>query len=128
MTSMNNKHPSGSSPVSLNVTKRSLIISANKNESLKNYIFQVRHKQSVDKDYAKWDLSLPLPKLPVPDLSETLKKYLNCIKSIRDEQAYKRTEAIVNEFLKSNGLGERLQSILLKKAEESENWVSLLRN
>jgi hypothetical protein len=121
---MNNTESSGSSPVSLNVTKRSLIISANKNDSLKNYILQVRQKQSVDKDYAKWDLSLPLPKLPVPDLSETLKKYLNCIKSIRDEQAYNRTETIVNEFLKPNGMGEQLQRILLKKAEESENWVN----
>jgi len=122
--SMNNNESCGSSTGSLNVTKRSLIISANKNDSLRNYILQVRQKQSVDKDYAKWDLNLPLPKLPVPDLSETLKKYLNCIKSIRDESTYKRTEAIVNEFLKSNGMGEQLQSILLKKAEESENWVN----
>ena len=65
----------------------------------------------------------PLPKLPVPELRSSLEKYLRCVMPIVSEEIYKKTEAIVQEFGKPGGLGEKLQEILLKIAEEKDNWV-----
>lgn len=42
---------------------------------------------------------------------------------IVSEDAYKRTEMIVNEFVKPGGIGEQLQKILLQTAETKDNWV-----
>ena len=42
---------------------------------------------------------------------------------IVSEDAYKRTEMIVNEFIKPGGIGEQLQKILLDTAETKDNWV-----
>ena len=64
-----------------------------------------------------------LPKLPVPKLSETLEKYLLCIKAIVPEPQFDRTQSIVREFGKTGGLGEKLQKELEKYAEREENWV-----
>ena len=64
-----------------------------------------------------------LPKLPVPRLSETLEKYLLCIKAIVPEPQFDRTQSIVREFGKTGGLGEKLQKELEKYAEREENWV-----
>ena len=69
-----------------------------------------------------------MPKLPVPDLKLTLQKYLTCVMPIVSEDAYKRTEMIVNEFIKPGGVGEQLQKILLDTAETKDNWVQNLTN
>ena len=55
----------------------------------------------------------------------SLQKYLRCIMPIISEEAYAKTESIVNEFSKPGGVGEKLQEILLKTAEEKDNWVYL---
>jgi len=64
-----------------------------------------------------------LPKLPVPELEMSLKKYLRCIMPIISEDAYAKTESIVKDFSNPGGIGEKLQQILLKTAEEKDNWV-----
>jgi len=43
---------------------------------------------------------------------------------IVDEEGYKKTEKLVNEFGAPGGLGEKLQSILLETAQKKDNWVS----
>jgi hypothetical protein len=68
----------------------------------------------------------PLPKLPVPDLHSTFVKYLRCITPIVSEENYKITEALVKDFIKPGGLGEKLQNILKKINEEKDNWVFFL--
>jgi hypothetical protein len=42
---------------------------------------------------------------------------------ILDENSYNRTQKLVDEFLKPNGLGENLQKELIKLSEEKDNWV-----
>lgn len=59
----------------------------------------------------------------MPDLEQSLKKYLRCIMPILSEEDYKHTEKLVEEFQKSNGIGHYLQSQLLKFANENDNWV-----
>ena len=64
----------------------------------------------------------------MPDLGLSLEKYLRCIMPIVSEENYKKTEAIVHEFGKPGGLGEKLQEILYKIAEEKDNWVSVVKS
>ena len=65
-----------------------------------------------------------LPKLPLPELADTLERYLLCVKAIVPEGHFDRTQVLVNEFGKRGGIGERLQSELRKFAEKEENWVN----
>ena len=109
--------------ISSPVTKRT-IKEASQSFVLKRYIDAVRKKHQEDPDYKKWDLTKPLPKLPVPDLKLSIEKYLRCVMPIVSEEAYKKTEQIAYEFIKSRGIGEQLQAILHKVAEEKDNWVN----
>jgi hypothetical protein len=54
--STNNHSPT--SVTSSLLARRASIALANKNQSLKNYIQNVRKKHAEDKDYAKWDLTV----------------------------------------------------------------------
>ena len=66
----------------------------------------------------------PLPKLPIPELTATLNKYLLCIRPIVSNDQYERTRQLVDEFQKPGGTGELLQKRLLEYAETTDNWVS----
>ncbi|KAB7506160.1 Carnitine O-acetyltransferase [Armadillidium nasatum] len=65
-----------------------------------------------------------LPRLPVPTLQETLKKYLKSVKPLVTDEEFRITEEIVNKFGAQNGLGEKLQSSLEERAKISENWLT----
>ena len=65
----------------------------------------------------------PLPKLPVPTLSESLEKYLLCIKPLVSDDQYENTKRLVEEFNSPGGKGELLQRKLEAYAEKQENWV-----
>jgi hypothetical protein len=65
-----------------------------------------------------------LPKLPVPNLEQTLERYLATVKPIVTDSQYERTKAMVRAFGSSNGQGPRLQEKLLQRREEHDNWVS----
>lgn len=105
------------------VSRRKSIIAANKSFCLQNYIDNLLKKQREDPDYLKWDVTKPLPKLPVPYLKQSLEKYLRCIMPIVSEEVYKNTERIVNEFVKDGGIGEILQEILIQISVEKDNWA-----
>lgn len=45
---------------------------------------------------------------------------------IVNEETFKRTEQLVNEFGAPGGIGEKLQSILLEIAQKKDNWVRFL--
>jgi hypothetical protein len=67
-----------------------------------------------------------LPKLPVPELELTLEKYLRCIMPIISNDNYKKTESIVHKFLSPDGIGPKLQAILLEKYQNADNWVGFI--
>ena len=104
-------------------SRRKSIIAANKRLCLQNYIDNLLKKQREDPDYIKWDVTKPLPKLPVPSLKQSMEKYLRCIMPIVSDQVYENTERIVNEFLIEDGVGEKLQQILMQTADEKDNWA-----
>ncbi|XP_033762348.1 peroxisomal carnitine O-octanoyltransferase-like isoform X2 [Pecten maximus] len=62
-----------------------------------------------------------LPSLPVPDLQNTLRKYLDSVKPHVTPEEYTRTESIVHQF--GSGVGQELQQKLQNKAQNSRNWL-----
>ncbi|XP_030631550.1 choline O-acetyltransferase b [Chanos chanos] len=64
-----------------------------------------------------------LPKVPVPDLHQTLDTYLRCMKHLVTEEQFRKTKSIVERFGKQGGTGELLQKHLLERRDKTENWV-----
>ncbi|XP_011482737.1 choline O-acetyltransferase isoform X1 [Oryzias latipes] len=64
-----------------------------------------------------------LPKLPLPDLKDTLDMYLRCVKHLLTEEQFNKTQKIVKQFEAPGGVGELLQSKLVEKREKTANWV-----
>ncbi|XP_071802328.1 carnitine O-acetyltransferase-like isoform X1 [Asterias amurensis] len=65
-----------------------------------------------------------LANLPVPPLQQTLYKYLLALKPILSTEDYEATQAIVSEFGKPGGYGEKLQMGLILRSQKMENWLS----
>lgn len=63
-----------------------------------------------------------LPKLPVPSLQDTLKRYLDSVHPLMDEEEYGRMEKLAKDF--GNGLGRKLQRYLVLKSWWATNYVS----
>lgn len=59
--------------------------------------------------------------LPVPNLKETLEKYLRSAKPFLTEQEYEHTEAVTKDF--QEGVGQELQEQLVGRAKTEKNWV-----
>ncbi|GFO27234.1 carnitine o-octanoyltransferase [Plakobranchus ocellatus] len=75
----------------------------------------------LSKDKTSFQFENDLLTLPVPDLSNTLKKYLQSVRVFVTPEEYKATEAIVEEFAK--GEGQYLQQRLREYAEGKKNWL-----
>ncbi|KAM7541682.1 hypothetical protein Aperf_G00000006917 [Anoplocephala perfoliata] len=73
--------------------------------------------------YPEWDLSKPLPKLPVPELRTTLTRYLGVVAPIVDEETLIKVRRLVHEFIRSGGEGEELQAELKSYAKTQINWA-----
>jgi hypothetical protein len=65
-----------------------------------------------------------LPRLPVPQLQQSLDHYLKALQPIVSEEEWAHTKQLVEEFQTSGGVGERLQKGLERRARKMENWVS----
>lgn len=66
-----------------------------------------------------------LPRLPVPSLQETAKRYLKSVHPLLDKSEFENTKKVVDEFIKRGGQGEKLQSRLIARREEpnTKNWI-----
>jgi carnitine O-acetyltransferase len=67
-----------------------------------------------------------LPKLPVPSLAETAAKYLKSVRPLVSPQEFAETEAAVKEFVAPGGVGEKLQTKLVRRAQDPDckNWLA----
>lgn len=67
-----------------------------------------------------------LPRLPVPTLEETAKRYLKSVHPLLNKSEFEATTKAVNEFVAPGGVGETLQKRLLERRERPEikNWLS----
>ena len=64
-----------------------------------------------------------LPKLPVPDLRQTMDKYIASVTPHLTADQLVTTKEAVRTFLEENGDGERLQKKLKERADKLDNWV-----
>lgn len=60
-------------------------------------------------------------RLPVPDLSASIAKFLKAVKPLVNEDEYNETEKNASEFLKADGV--KLQNLLLEKSKDKDNWI-----
>ena len=57
-----------------------------------------------------------LPKLPIPPLEDTCKRYLKALEAMQDKNEHEATTAAVQEFLQ--GEGPRIQQKLIEWAKD----------
>uniref|UniRef100_A0A9R1SBP7 Peroxisomal carnitine O-octanoyltransferase n=2 Tax=Cyprinus carpio TaxID=7962 RepID=A0A9R1SBP7_CYPCA len=62
-----------------------------------------------------------LPALPVPDLHDSLNKYLHAVKPFASDEEFRATVAVVKRF--EEGIGQQLHQKLLKRAKSRRNWL-----
>uniref|UniRef100_A0A8C8K1N8 Choline/carnitine acyltransferase domain-containing protein n=1 Tax=Oncorhynchus tshawytscha TaxID=74940 RepID=A0A8C8K1N8_ONCTS len=65
-----------------------------------------------------------LPKLPVPPLRQTFERYLLMLEPLLSEEEMDHTRKLVKEFLIPEGVGDRLQRSLERRASNKENWLT----
>ncbi|KAK5131022.1 hypothetical protein LTR08_001372 [Meristemomyces frigidus] len=67
-----------------------------------------------------------LPKLPVPTLEETAKRYLKSIHPLLSKSEYEQSKKAVDAFVAPNSLGHTLQERLLARRDDPQykNWLS----
>lgn len=63
-----------------------------------------------------------LPKLPVPDANNTLKRFLEFAAQMETRKEFEQTKKVVDNF-RDQEL-PRLQQLLEQRAEKHNNWVS----
>ena len=66
-----------------------------------------------------------LPRLPVPTLEETAKRYLRSVHPLLSSEEYQNTKKAVEDFVAPNSLGQELQKRLVARREDPQhkNWI-----
>lgn len=66
-----------------------------------------------------------LPRLPVPSLDETAKRYLKTLRPLLSPAEYEVSEKAVQEFIRPGGVGSKLQEKLTARREDAntKNWI-----
>ena len=64
-----------------------------------------------------------LPKLPLPNINETMERYLDAVVAYISPEDYERTKGQVKLFLSQGDDLEKINNFLQKKNEENKNWV-----
>ena len=64
-----------------------------------------------------------LGNLPVPNINDTIAKFLIAAKPLLSNEEFATTTKRILQLAQPSGLGEKLQNILLKRRESTDNWV-----
>ena len=70
------------------------------------------------------ELQDKLGNLPVPNINDTIAKFLISSKQLLDNDEFATTAKKILELAQPNGIGEKLQEVLVKRKSEHDNWVS----
>ncbi|KAF4614747.1 hypothetical protein D9613_003408 [Agrocybe pediades] len=62
-----------------------------------------------------------LPKLPIPSLEDTCKRYLRALEALQDEKEHEITKAAVKEFLETDG--PKLHEMLKEYAQDRSSYI-----
>ena len=91
-----------------------------------------RHNSSVPSGYVEDKSKGPmlrfqdsLPKLPVPALEETAKRYLKSLHPLLSQSEFEASTKAVEDFIKPGGPGPRLQEklVALREDPQTKNWI-----
>lgn len=63
-----------------------------------------------------------LPKLPIPKLEDTCKRYLRALEGLQDPDEHEKTKTIVQKFL-TGGEGEKWQKRLIEYNEGVDSYI-----
>lgn len=67
-----------------------------------------------------------LPKLPVPSLEQTMAGYLEAVQvAVGDQSQRNETQRLIEQFMRPDGIGRKLQELLVEKQSKEDNWVNL---
>lgn len=77
-------------------------------------------RRTADGIAAKYEADLP--KLPIPKLEDTCKRYLRCLEPLQDADEHERTKAVVEDFLAS-GEGAKWQSRLEEYDKSVDSYI-----
>ena len=71
-----------------------------------------------------------LPKLPIPDLEDTCRRYIDTLKGLQSVRDHEETKAAVQDFLKNDGplLQERLKTYASSKTSYIEQFCKPTQN
>ena len=66
-----------------------------------------------------------LPRLPVPTLEETSRRYLKSVHPLLNQAEFENTRKAVEDFVRPNGIGQELQKRLQARREDPKhkNWI-----
>lgn len=66
-----------------------------------------------------------LPRLPIPTLEETARRYLKSVHPLLNDSEFSKTEKVVKEFVKPGSIGHELQKRLQARREDPKhkNWL-----
>ncbi|EJT98335.1 carnitine acetyl transferase [Dacryopinax primogenitus] len=81
-------------------------------------------KATLHKPHGKTFAGQPkLPKLPIPPLADTCKRYLRALEGLQDPSEHGVTRKAVEEFLRPGGEGERMQKELEEYARDKASYI-----
>ncbi|KAF5659370.1 carnitine o-acetyltransferase [Fusarium heterosporum] len=71
----------------------------------------------------RWQDSIP--RLPVPTLEETAKRYLKSLHPLLSPSEYEASKKAIDEFVRPGGVGSKLQEKLVAKRDDpnTKNWI-----
>ncbi|KZV79022.1 acyltransferase ChoActase/COT/CPT [Exidia glandulosa HHB12029] len=70
---------------------------------------------------ATFSLQHKLPRLPVPPLEDTLKRYLRALRALQDDREHEQSKRVVEEFLAEDG--PRVQEMLIEYAKDKDSYI-----
>lgn len=89
--------------------------------------FIVPGRRKTDVGPKTLELQDKLGNLPVPNINDTIAKFLISSKQLLTNDEFATTAKKLLELAQPNGVGEKLQQVLLKRKSEHDNWVSKTR-
>ncbi|XP_072377173.1 carnitine O-acetyltransferase [Diabrotica undecimpunctata] len=87
--------------------------------------YLVNHSAAMSTAATKklFENNLQLPSLPVPTLNQTIEKYVKTVTPFLNEAELANTKKLLTEFGSDNGIGKKLQHLLVERAKSQENWL-----
>ncbi|XP_078486895.1 carnitine O-palmitoyltransferase 1, liver isoform [Ciona intestinalis] len=94
--------------------------------SFKTKAWGILLKLLIPKKVKLFQLEKYLPKYPLPKLDDTCAKTLTMVKPLLSDEEFKKVSETMEEF--RNNEGPKLQKVLEKRYDETENWLAELWN